>query len=54
MIFLMHYPDLPMAKERYEKFQDLKVAVVTNRKAYPFEVDTILLYKMEDLLSCKY
>ena len=43
-----------MAKERYEKIKDLKVAVVTERKAYPFELDTILLVKMEHLPPSKY
>ena len=54
MILLMHYPELPMAKEVYGTFQDLKVAVVTERKAYPFELDTILPDKMEDLPPSKY
>ena len=53
MIFLMHYPELPMAKERYVQFQDLKVAVVTERKAYPFELDTMLPDKMEWLTPSK-
>ena len=53
MIFLMHDPELPMAKERYEKFQDLKIAVVTERKAYPFELDTMLPDKMEWLTPSK-
>ena len=54
MIFLMHYPELPMARERHEEIQDLKVAVVTERKAYPFELDTMLPDKMEHLTPSKY
>ena len=35
MIFRTHHPELPMAKERYDKFQDLKVAVVTGKEGIP-------------------